>query len=127
MYARIPEGSPGHEMDEIAIATLQIIREDDPAAVIDGQPIEQLLPDRLVLAAVHLYGKHDESSKAERESLLAEAEAYSGSSDGVPARSRARLIQGLIDAVRASRTNAADQLAEGLLALDRDHEPQSHA
>ncbi len=124
MYARIPEGSPGHEMDEIAIATLQIIREDDPAAVIDGQPIEQLLHDRLVLAAVHLYGKHDESSKAERESLLAEAEAYSGSSDGVAARSRARLIQGLIDAVRASRTDEADQLAEDVLRLDRDLEPQ---
>src|SRR5258708_23856474 len=120
MYARIPEGSPGHEMDEIAIATLQIIREDDPAAVIDGQPIEQLLHDRLVLAAVHLYGKHDESSKAERESLLAEAEAYSGSSDGGSARARARPIQGLIDAVRASRTDEAEQFARGFLSLDLD-------
>src|SRR5258708_30680809 len=98
-------------MDEIAIATLQIIREDDPAAVIDGQPIEQLLHDRLVLAAVHLNGKHDESTKAERESLLAEAEAYSGSSDGVAARSRARLSQGLIGHVRAIRTHEEEQLA----------------
>src|SRR5258708_32041937 len=111
-------------MDEIAIATLQIIREDDPAAVIDGQPIEQLLHDRLVLAAVHLYGKHDESSKAEKESLLAEAEAYSGSSHGVAARSRAPLIQGLIDAVRGSRTDEADPLAEDVPPLDGDLQPQ---